>query len=115
MFGYVEITIDKPRRLHYDANAICEVETALDKDITEIINGTGGFRTVRALLWGGLLYEDRGLTIERAGRILGDYIANGGGQEELGAAINRALVESRLFSLAKAECDSGNAKAEAAQ
>lgn len=116
MRGYVEIELGgKTRTLHYDANAICDLEERMGRGIGAIMSeDTAGFYTIRALLWAGLKHEARGMTLERAGRMLNDYIIGGGDQAELGKAIQRALRESGLFGKA-AEDDEGNVKAEAAK
>lgn len=118
MRGYVEIELGgKTRTLHFDANAICDLEERMGRGIGAIMSEeAAGFYTVRALLWAGLKHEDRGLTLERAGRLLNDYIIGGGDQAELGKAIQRALRESGLFGKPRdSEDDEGNVKAEAAQ
>lgn len=118
MSGYVEIALDRPRRLHYDTNAICDLEEKLGKPISAALDSqSAGFSMVRALLWAGIKHEDKGMTIERTGRILNDYIVAGGSQQALGDRINQALKASGLFGRNGEDGDGkeGNAKAEAAQ
>jgi hypothetical protein len=55
----VEITLDRPRKLVYDFNALAALEketglNTLDSSIWGDVNATN----VRALLWAGLLWED---------------------------------------------------------
>jgi hypothetical protein len=68
--GYVDIQLDKARRLCFDFNAICELEDVMGKPVTQLQENNVGFKEIRALLWAGLLHEDRDLTIEEAGALI---------------------------------------------
>lgn len=65
----VLIELDKPRNIRLDTNAIALVEEVLDKPIDEF--GTRfGVREIRAVLWAGLLHEDKSLTLEDVGNLI---------------------------------------------
>ncbi len=57
-----------------------------------------GVRMIRALLWAGLRWEDRGLTLERTGSLIQQYIEAGGDLEQLGEWLTEAIMASGLFS-----------------
>ncbi|SMO48822.1 gene transfer agent family protein [Melghirimyces algeriensis] len=68
--GYVQIELDRPRRLKYDMNALTELEDALDRPVTQLNDQSIGIKELRALLWAGLIHEDRELTLEGAGELV---------------------------------------------
>lgn len=68
--GYVDIVLDKPRKLRFTTNAIAELEDVLGQPITKLDEESLGVKTLRALLWAGLLHENRDLTIEEAGDLM---------------------------------------------
>lgn len=110
--NYVNIELDKPRRIRFDTNALCDAEEALGVGIGAMLNQQVGFRVIRALLWAGLRWEDRGLTLERTGVLMQRYIEAGGTVESLAEAVTQALLASGLFKTGAG--DEGNAGAEAA-
>jgi len=63
----VEINLDKPRYLRFDLNAMCEVERVTDRAFSEL---DGSLRTMRVLVWAGLLHDDPELTIEDVGSLI---------------------------------------------
>lgn len=111
--NYVNIELDKPRRIRFDTNALCDAEEALGVGIGAMLNQQVGFRVIRALLWAGLRWEDRGLTLERTGALMQRYIEAGGTVESLAEAVTQALLASGLFKTGAG--DEGNSKAEAAE
>jgi hypothetical protein len=70
--GHVAIELDRVRRLKYDFNAVCELEDALGKPVTQLKQENVGFREMRAMLWAGLLHEEPDLTIQEAGALAGE-------------------------------------------
>jgi len=67
----VEIILDRPRRLKYGFNAMCEFEGKMGKGIAEALNEKNiGFQSARALLWAGLIWESPELTLEQAGDLI---------------------------------------------
>jgi hypothetical protein len=107
--NYVNIELDRPRRIRFDVNALSDAEEALGMGLGAVMQTQMGVRMIRALLWAGLRWEDRGLTLERTGTLIQQYIESGGTLEDLGEKLTQALVASGLFG--KPE---GNAEAEAA-
>lgn len=72
-YRYVDIDLDKPRKLRYDMNALCELEDVFDKPIMEVLAEieTGmSIKLVRAVLWAGLIHEDEELTQRQVGTMI---------------------------------------------
>jgi|LSQX01.3.fsa_nt_gb hypothetical protein len=112
----VEIELGgKSRKLRYDFNAIADIEEQAGLGIGAMFNETRvGFNSIRLLVWGGLKWQERGLTVERAGRFVGDFIRDGGTLEELMAKVHTALKQGGLVSFVELD-DEGNMKAETAE
>jgi hypothetical protein len=115
---YVEIDLDgKSRKLRYDFNALADIEERAGLGIGAIFSEQRvGFHSIRLLVWGGLKWQDRGLTLERAGKMVGDYLQNGGTFEGLMDKVRQALQKSGMadFKEVEEEGDEGNAEAETA-
>lgn len=91
MINSVAIELDKPRRLRFDVNALADLEEHLGVGIGKVMEQEANFRLLRALLWAGLKWEERGLTVERAGSLLQGYLARGGDLGALAATLVEAL------------------------
>lgn len=65
--GYVEIKLDKLRRLRYTMNALAEIENKLGMPVSELDSAKLGVKEVRTILWAGLIHEDKDLTEEQVG------------------------------------------------
>jgi len=111
---HVSVELDKPRKLRFDINALSDAEEALGVGIGAILQQNLGIRTIRALLWAGLKWQDHGLTLQRAGTLLQKYIEDGGDLSVLEGKLVEALIGSGLFGKQE-EQEEGNAKAEAAE
>lgn len=92
-YRYVTIELDKPRRLRFDLNALCELEDAFKKPIQEILeDGVIGIKQIRTFIWAGLLHEDPELAIQDVGRMIDlDNILYV--QEKVTEALNSAFGE----------------------
>lgn len=107
------ITLDRERRLRYDANALADAEERLGMGLGKIIHQEASFALIRVLLWAGLKHEDRRLTPEAAGTLLQRYIEGGGDLDEIAGTAMQALLGCGLFRGAD-EGDDPNATTEAA-
>jgi hypothetical protein len=108
--NYVNIELDKPRRLKFDYNAICEAEDKAGMGIIDMMKEENfGFRSIRALMYAGLRWEQRNLTVEMAGQLLQSYIAKEGTMAEIAGIITEAIFASGLFGRQKEETE-GNAE-----
>ena len=111
MAKHVNIELDKPRRLRFDINALADAEEELGTGIGKALQMRAGIREIRALLWAGLKWEERGLTLARAGSILQGHLNTGGSIEDIAGAIGEALQASGLVQQGD---DEGNEEAETA-
>lgn len=99
MSRYVEITLDKPRRLRFDINALADVEGVLGGGLAAVFSEQqAGIRSLRALLWAGLKWEDPTLTLSRVGELIQDLSDQGEDLTQLGQTINQALRLSGLLA-----------------
>lgn len=111
---YVEIELDKPRRLRYDYNAIADVEEKAGYGIPAIFNKDRvGFHAFRLLLWGGLKWADGKLTVADAGKLINGFLKEGNTLEDLQEYLQNALEQSGLFAFEEAgeEDEEGNPEA----
>lgn len=109
----VDVDPNRERHLKFDINALADVERVADKSVLALMEkGRAGFDTLRTLLWGGLKWEDRGLTLERAGAMLQAYMEAGGDIQALTEKILAALYGSGAFGKLDEQVDRGNGKAE---
>lgn len=91
---------DLEYKLSFSVNAICELENAMDKPMSEIVasmNEAMRMSTLRTVVWAGLQDHHEGTTLKEAGKIASDAGI---------AAISDAIGEA--FALAFPEAD-GNA------
>jgi hypothetical protein len=88
----------KTRRLKYDFNAIADVEEASGMGVAKLFSEDMiGLHTLRLLVWAGLKHEERGITIQRAGMIIKDMMAEGHDLEAIMMLIMGALTKSGIF------------------
>jgi len=89
----VLIYADKERRLRFNTTAFCTLEEITGKTVFELNEGAG-MREMRAMLYCGLYWEDKELTIEGTGEVMDvilrekdvDYLS-----EKLGEALELAI------------------------
>jgi hypothetical protein len=123
---YVEIILDKPRRIRFTHNGMADLEeeslrrTGLAAG--RVIGSRSNFAAVRLLLWGGLRHEDQGLTVERVGVIIQKWwLEKDKPLADLYTELMKAVEVSGFFRAAPAPADGeaeegaeGNASAGAA-
>ena len=68
----IDITLDKPRRMRFDINALDRLEQILDLPLVQVLDRFqwGSIRAIKAAVWVALLHEDRNLTLDRVGHLL---------------------------------------------
>ena len=113
---YVDIELDKPRRLRFDLGAIRDLERAMGgKPVGEIVQELRqvGVTAIVVALWAGLKHEDASLTQNLVTKILEEYLSTKSIRPVL-RAIDEALNESGLLKRAGDETE-GNAQPEPAQ
>lgn len=98
MAKFVEVTLDKPRRLRFGTNAICALEENLGRTFDIIMgpNAQMGMRELRAILWAGLLHDKgengKPLSIEEIGDILDDMMDDKEALNAVGRQVGEALA-----------------------
>ena len=97
----VFITIGgKERRLRYDINAAAEMEELMGgKSLLYVMASpmAAGFSAIRILLWGGLKHAEKGITLQRVGQMMQEYMEAGGSFSELAAKIGEAVKASKIM------------------
>lgn len=83
----IPITLDKPRTLLYDFNAFVELEDIYG-DVKTALGGLSDLKvkTIRDMIWAGLIHEDESLTPKQVGKML--HVLN---LEEIATKITEAL------------------------
>lgn len=93
--GDAEPEHDRTYPLRYDMNALAEVEQQIGKPVLELLGDMDGGRPIsinvlRVLLWGGLLWKNRGTKIEFAGQMIQNVPGEDVG-EKMAYIVNRIL------------------------
>lgn len=109
----VFITIGgKERRLRYDINAAADMEELMGgKSLLYVMSNpmAAGFSAIRVLLWGGLKHAEKGLTLQRVGLMMQEYMESGGSIETLAEKIGEAVRKSKILGEErKDDADEGN-------
>jgi hypothetical protein len=96
----VDITLDKPRRIRFDVNALDTLDQALGgMPLMEMIRllSQGSVRASKLALWVGLRHEDRNLTPDRVGNMMQEHLDDGGELGELNDKVMEALYGSGII------------------
>ena len=105
----VSVELDKRRVIQFDLNALCEIEDKLGIDLKDLPEVDVNARTLRVLLWAGLLSDDPDITLETAGHLASDN----GLQEtiaKVGEAMQKAFTRSAEGNLTKSPKETGTGK-----
>ena len=101
MTGPVYITLGgKERKLRYDINAAADMEELMGgKSLLYVLGNpmSAGFSAIRVLLWGGLKHAEKGLTLQRVGLLMQEYMEEGGSMESLAVKICDAVRKSKIM------------------
>lgn len=97
--GYHRVTLDKERRLRFDFNALADVEAVLGAGVGHIFKEENmGFNSLRALYWAALKWEDKGLTLDRTGKILQKVISEDiADMSQLGEYLTEAMYAGGII------------------
>jgi len=94
--------LDKPRRMRFTVNSICDLEKNLGMPIGKAFSEDSiGLETIRALLWAGLKWEDRLLSATMTGDLIQKYLEDGGAMAEITRVIGESLSASGIIKQAK--------------
>lgn len=85
------------RSLRYDMNAMASFEQETGMGLARLLETRAVFAATRALLWAGLRHGDRGLTVDRVGHLMQQFIDAGGGINELLERCVRVAVEQKAI------------------
>lgn len=103
------------RRLRFDVNALADFEQETGMGFAQLMKQKALFGAARAMLWAGLKHEDRGLTVERVGELLSDYLRDENVEQGahsidtiLTVAIAAAVEQGALGRLKKVEDESAH-------
>lgn len=107
----------KNRSLRYDMNAMSDFEQMTGMGLATLMSTRAVFAATRALLWAGLKHQDRGLTVDRVGSLMQDYVYDKGGSiDELleacitAAIAQKAIPDTRIVGDVNDEPDGGTEK-----
>lgn len=64
------------RSFKFDVNALADFEQETGMGFAQLMKQKAVFGAARAMLWAGLKHEDRGLTVERVGDLLSEYLSD---------------------------------------
>ena len=96
----VEIELDgKVRKLKYSYEVIADMEEAMGgvSVLALLQQDKFGFHTARMFVMYGLRHEEKGMTKQRAGKMLGQYLEDGGDFGGVLDIITRAVAASGVF------------------
>jgi len=97
VFVKVEMN-DEEYLLKYDFNSVADIEEYFRKGIGQILSEEMiGFNTIRVFYWVGLRWKLKGLTIQKTGQILGEYLSNGGSLDYLVQKMQEALEKAKII------------------
>lgn len=66
----VSITLDKKRNLRYTLNSLAEIEDKLGVPLSKMGEIDLGIKSIRTMLWAGLIHEDVELTETEVGNMV---------------------------------------------
>lgn len=66
----VALTLDKPRTLRFTLNSLAEIEDRLGVPLTKMAEVELGIKSIRTMLWAGLIHEDKQITEEEVGDLV---------------------------------------------
>lgn len=91
------VKLDQEYKLKYDFNAIADLEERTGVGVGILLTQEMGFASIRGLLWAGMKFSNKYLTIDGVGTKLHNYLANGGSLEDFIKPITTAFKESGLI------------------
>lgn len=93
----VRVELDgKEKQLKYDFNAMADFEAVMGFSLFQAMQNMG-IGTIRALYWAGLKHKDKGLTLDRTGKMLTKEFSNGQELDDLIKPVIEALEESGII------------------
>ena len=115
MAAYEIELMGKLRRIKFDYNALADLEDTAGKSIGTLFTDESniGFSTIRLLVWAGLRHDERGLTLQRTGLMIDQYMSDGGELSTLLQPFFAALKACKAFKSGGDEGDDESKNLEA--
>lgn len=66
----VAIELDKPRTLRFTLNSLAEIEDRLGVSLAKMSEVELGIKSIRTMLWAGLIHEDKQITEDEVGEMV---------------------------------------------
>ena len=89
----IAVELDKVRNLRFGFNAMCDFEEITGQQLGEDVD-LSGFRNLRALVWTGLKWEDKSLTLSQTGNLI-ENVLEEKGADYLMEKVQKAMAASR--------------------
>ena len=101
----------KERSLRFNSRAVCFAEDVLGKALMVVVGNPMflGVSTLRTLLCAGLMYQEKGITLQRVEIMLDDYLDDGKPLEYLWEKVSVALDQAGVFGKIEEQTDVPNA------
>lgn len=94
MVKFIEINLDKPRKLRFGMMALMRIEKKLGKPFSKIdFENELTYEELATVIWGGLVHEDQDLTIERVAELVDEYSDIATVSNAMGDAMKAAFGE----------------------
>lgn len=97
----VTITLDVPRQVRFNWQAICRFEEAYGMSFTNALVQGSGARLITHIVWAGLLHDEPKLTIAQVERRLNTFLNNDGDIAALTTQFIDALQDSGVIGRRK--------------
>ena len=81
--------------LRFSINSLCCLEEKMEKGLPTLLKTD--LSSLRALLWCGLLEQEKHLTLEDTGRLLEAHLQSGGSLAQVSRAVAQALEGAGFF------------------
>ena len=85
--------LDRERTLKYGMLALSLIEEKLDKPISSINMDDMRIKEIAVIIWGGLVVDDEGLTVENVMSLIDTYSSIKEATEKMGKAMSKAFGE----------------------
>jgi len=76
-FEAIRPGVVRKRNFRYDLNALADFEQEIGMGFAQLMQMKATFATARAIVWAGLKWEDRGLSLDYVGDLLGRLLKVG--------------------------------------
>ena len=95
---YIDVSLDKPRKLRFDVNALDALERATGAPLGEMIGllARGSMRCLKLSIWQGLRHEDLKLSPDRVGELIQRYLEAGGSAGDLNDLVIEGIPEGEV-------------------